>query len=220
VFWHPLFTILSEKEQWTVTFLFLDQALGELAAGRWIGQIKLGDSSLSDAVPLRELPGIVEQITTRNAWKHYPPGESFSVYQFENQHDDFPRGDVVAGTTSNIKLLNEYLSSRGDLTDPLAHFGADYVYVAFDSRILPKGNESHARGDIEEALESELTKSDDGYLLGGACGTRNSYIDMMLFDGAKSLKCVEQVLRQKKLPLGTSINFFAREKRAKKIVLG
>jgi hypothetical protein len=56
-------------------------------------------------------------------------------------------------------------------------------------------------------------------LLGGALGTNNAYIDLLLFDGAASVEIVRDVLQQQGLPLGTSINYFAKEKRGHRVVV-
>ena len=113
----------------------------------------------------------------------------------------------------HVRLINEYLRSKGELADPLKGTGADYVFVAFDVKILPKGNEVAIRGEIKDALDEALKSAASGRLLGGALGTENAYIDLLLLDGAASVEIVINGLRDKKLPAGTSINYFVKEKR-------
>jgi hypothetical protein len=117
------------------------------------------------------------------------------------------------------RLINEYLAAEGELEDPLSGTGADYVFVAFDARILPSGAEATARGEIEDALDQRLQESANGRLLGGAWGTTNAYIDLLLFDGPSSLEIVRQVLHERTVPAGSTINHFAKEKRGHRIVL-
>jgi hypothetical protein len=50
-------------------------------------------------------------------------------------------------------------------------------------------------------------------------GTQFAYLDLMLLDGRDSVRIVERVLREQNLPAGTTINFFAREKASRRIVL-
>ena len=52
-----------------------------------------------------------------------------------------------------------------------------------------------------------------GRLLGGALGTQNAYIDLLLFDGGNSVETLRRVVKQHELPAGTTINYFAKEKR-------
>jgi hypothetical protein len=111
------------------------------------------------------------------------------------------------------------LRAEGNLPDPLAGAGADYVFVSFDARILPDGKQSETRGVIEDALDDALRTAHSGRLLGGAHGLQFAYIDLLLFDGRNSLELVERVLREHKLPTGTTIKFFAQEKKGQTIVL-
>ncbi len=219
VAWHPLLIHLPENDRMRPLFLFLDEFLGEFGTGQWIGTIDLSDSRLADAIPLNELPSFIGKVAGDTGWKKLPPGEEATLYRLQQPHDRFPRGDIIIGTTMHPRLLNEYLRASGALPDPLAGTGADYVYAAFDVRILPRGEQSAARGVIEDALNLALRNAQSGRLLGGAFGARYAYIDLLLFDGQNSLAIVRDVLRQQNLPAGTAINFFAKEKIGQRVVL-
>jgi len=217
--WHPLFESLPERERWTVLFLFLDEVLGEYGTQQWIGEIKHDQKRLAESIPLEELPEFLRRVEGEHGWKKLPPGESGVVYSCKEPHDHFLRGDIVTGSTVHPRLINEYLNAEGELEDPLQGTGADYVFVAFDAAILPAGSEATERGEIEDALDAALKTADSGRLIGGARGTKNAYIDLLLYDGANSLEIVAAVLRTKPLPAGSAIHFFAKEKRGHRIVL-
>jgi len=217
--WHPLFSKMEEQQKWTVLFLFLDEVLGEYGTGQWIGDIKLGAHQLTDSIPIEELSQFITKVETETGWEKLPPGAGISIYQSQEPHDGFLRGDIIVGTTANMKLINQYIDSKGRMDDPLAGTGADYVFVAFDSSNLPPGQEADGRGEIEDALDTALGSDARGRLLGGAHGTKNAYVDLLIYDRAESLRVIEQVLRDKGLPSGTSINFFAHDKRGHRIVL-
>jgi hypothetical protein len=219
VVWHPLFGEMQEKDRYTVLFLFLDEVLGEFGTQHWIGEIKLNDQKLADAIPLHELNLFLKKVETETGWKKFPPGESWMGYQMKQPHQQFLRGDVIAGSTTNYRLIQEYLAAEGELSDPLSGMGADYVFVSFDANFLPEGKQSEARGMIEDALAEAFKLDSNGRLLGGAFGTQNAYIDLLLFDGNNSLETVRRVLVSQNLPSGTSINYFAKEKRGHRIVL-
>lgn len=138
--------------------------------------------------------------------------EFWRWYSFETPHARWLRGDIVAGTTMNIPLINQYTMGQGDMEDPLAGTGADYVFVAFAASILPPGRQVEIRAQIADALDAALRSSASGRLLGGATGTLNAYIDLLLFDGANSIEIIKRVMREKGLPAGSSINYFAKEK--------
>src|SRR5580698_8867422 len=211
--WHPLFDRMEDMERRRVLFLFLDEVLGEYGTEQWIGEIKLDPRRLADAIPLEEVVEFVKRVQTELGWKKRPPGENAMLYQLREQHTGFLRGDIVTGWTTHSRLIKEYLKAEGELEDPLSGTGADYVFVAFDARILTAGDEAAARGKIETALDEALKAASCGRLLGGAWGNANAYVDLLLFDGATSIEIVRQVLGEQNLPAGSSINYFAKEKR-------
>jgi hypothetical protein len=217
--WHPLFPKLDERARWTVLFLLLDEALGEIGTQNWIGEIQMNDTKLSGAMPLAELRGYLERVQAEHHWKKGGPGESWSLYRFEAQATDGPRSDIYVGTTCAMALINEFSEAKGQLADPLAGTGADYVYVAFDISILPKGKEADTRGEFEDALTAVLEPAASGRVTGGAMGRRQAYIDLLLFNGTASITLVLETLRRLRLPAGTSINYFAHEKRGHRVVL-
>lgn len=211
--WHPAFARLQERERFFVLFLMLDATLGEFGTQTWIGDIKIGDQRLADAIPLKELPSLISSTQAAHGWQKYPPTDVFTVYSIEEPHDRFQRGDIITGVSCNMILQNEFFESEDELEDPLAGTGADYVFVQFDNTILPEGEQAEARGKIEDALDDALTAAHSGRVLGGAMGTENAYVDLLLFDGAASLEIVRKVLHDANLPPDTTIEFFAKEKK-------
>ncbi len=217
--WHPLFDRMEERERWTVLFLFLDEVLGEYGTQQWLGEIKHDPRRLKDSIPLQELNDFLKGVRAEQGWKELPPGLNTTLYRLPEQHSRFLRGDIVTGTTVHPVLIKEYLKAEGELEDPVKGLGVDYVFLAFDARILPAGSESTARGKIEDALDAALATSARGRSLGGAWSKTNAYIDLMLFDGRASVDIVREAIRSQNLPPGTSINYFAKEKRGHKIVI-
>ena len=217
--WHPLFSVLGRKDCLSALFLFLDEVLGEYGTGQWIGEIKLGEEKMGDAIPLEELPAYIKKLEIEKGWKKLPPGETATGYQLKERHRELPRGDIITGTTMHPHLINEYLANDANLADPLAGTGADFVYVVFDAKMLPQGKQVQVRGEIEGILDKQLRSSSNGQLIGGAMVIENAYIDLLLFDGAESINTVRKVLVEQNLPAGTAIHYFAREKRGHRIVL-
>ena len=217
--WHPLFPQLDDRTRGMVLFLFLDEALGEIGTQNWIGGIEMNDTKLAGAIPLGELRAFTERVQAEHSWKKGGPGELWTLYRLKEDRPDRARGDVFVGTTSIMALINDFSNAEGQMKDPLAGTGADYVYVALDVSILPKGKEADGRGRIEDALIAALEPAASGRLLGGAMGRRSAYIDLLLFDGAKSMELVLSTLRRLKLPPGTSVNYFAFEKRGHRVLL-
>jgi hypothetical protein len=219
--WHPLFAhVRNESERLSPLFLFLDEVLGEFGTGQWIGEIESNDTRLADAIPLKELHGFIKRLEAEKGWQKLPSGESGVVYDRKERANRFLRDDIIVGSTTHHDLVNEYCRAEGQLQNPLAGAGADYVFVSFDCTFFPKAEEMvDKRGVIEDALNQALLSARSGRVLGGAFGTKFGYIDLLLFDGRNSLKIVECVLREQNLPAGTAINFFAKEKTAQRVII-
>jgi hypothetical protein len=217
--WHPTWTSLNDSQKYTVAFLFLDEALGEYGTDWWIGEMKFGNDRLKDSFPLEEFAGFVERVSRDQGWKKGIPGETFTLYQTKSSTGGFPRADILTQSTAVPKLFVEFMNASGELPDPLAGTGADYVYVALPRDFFLPGEEVAGRGKIEDAIENELSKFSGGRCIGGALGAEHCYIDLLLFDGARSLNAVRSVLGEQQAPARTMIEFFAREKRGQRIAL-
>jgi len=217
--WHPAWEQIEDRRKGTVTFLFLDEALGEYGTDWWIGRLDFGKGKLRESFPLEELAGYVAGTSTARGWKKFSPGESWTLLETKRQTQDFPRADIITQTTAVPRLFADFMDASGDLADPLAGTGADYVYVSIESGFFPKGKEVATRGRIEEAIESALKSFSGGRCIGGALGVERCYVDLLLYDGPRSLEAIRQALRAHLVPPGTMIEFFAREKRANRIAL-
>ncbi|MBK8475307.1 MAG: hypothetical protein IPL39_03100 [Opitutaceae bacterium] len=219
--WHPAWATISEKQRGIITFLFLDESLGEYGTERWIGEISHGKEHLAQSFPLEELASHVDATAKANTWRLIAPGECYTLFSCKEPRPGvFPRSDVLTQSTANPKLFREYMKAEGELSDPLPGTGADYLYVSIPHEYFPAGKETDFRGEIEEALDDALKTAHSGSCIGGAFGTINGYVDLLVFDGARSRDLVQQTLRRFQLPRGSMIEFFAREKRGQRIALG
>jgi hypothetical protein len=186
--WHPNFLKLEEPARFQLTFLWLDEVLGEHGTASWIGALEFSDQSFREAVPITELPHLLEKTKTDHGWKKEVPGNAFTLYKQPAQSGHLLRDDVITGVTRFPDLISEFLDTKGKLKDPVANIGADSVFASFPASILPKGHEAAIRGEIEDLLAETLESQKLGTVLGGALGTRLAYIDLIFFDGSRSLK--------------------------------
>jgi len=218
--WHPLFAkIKDERARYQPLFLLLDEALGEFGTSQWIGAINLGNQRLADAIPLTELHSYTTALGAERGWQKFPPGESTTMYQRDEPSDDFPRSDIIVGNSMLMGLVGDHFDNAGQLEDPLADTGADFVFVTVPRSFFPRGEESDTRGRIEDRLVEALKAAHAGILVGGAFGTSYGYIDLLIFDRANSLTIIQQVLREFNVPGGSAINYFATEKQKLRIEL-
>lgn len=217
--WHPAFEKVDERTRNFVLFLMLDETLGEYGTDSWLGQIETGDSKLSGAIPVGELRDFLHDLEIENGWKKYPPTGTYLTYQFPSPDDKFLRSDTIAGTTANMKLIEEYLESEGKMDNPISETGAAFAFLSLDTSIFPDGEQVAARADIEEALEEEFAQNQSGRVLGGAIGHNYAYIDLLFFDGERSADQTMKVLRKLDLPLGTALQYFAKGSEGKRRVM-
>jgi len=215
--WHPSWGQIDTRQQGTITFLFLDESLGEYGTDWWIGEIGYGKDKLAGSFPLEELAGYLDVTARERGWKKHPPGELWTLYSIKERIGGFPRSDIITQVTAVPRLFNEFSEAEGELADPLSGTGADYVYVSMDVNFFPKGKEATRRGEIEEAIDAALKPFDGGKCIGGACGTERMYCDFLIFDGRRSLAAITDTLKAQGVPRGTMIEYFAREKRGQRI---
>lgn len=217
--WHPACPEVDERKRAAVTFLFLDEVLGEYGTDWWIGGVDYGKELLAQSFPISELGGYVQKVAQQQGWKKHPPGGVWTLYRFKESQGDFARSDLLTLNTCVPALLQQYGKSAGEWDDPLPGLGADYVYVSIDSAHFPVGEQVARRGEIEEAIEAELAAIDGGRLVGGGMGRDRTYCDFLIFDGKRSLDAIVKALRARQLPAGTMIEFFVRDKRGQRVAL-
>ena len=215
--WHPTLAALPEKQRWTVLFVTLDEALGEFETQNWIGQIKLTDAQLKDSMSLKEFRQFIQEAPGRTGWKKSSPTETATLYEYTEPREG-RRSDIIAGTTMDMQLISEFGHSKDRLPDPLQGTGADFVFVQFDAAILPQGRQVEVRGQIEDQIHDALVGQVSGRGIGGALGKRFAYIDLLIFDGSRSIEIIKDVVKPR-LPKGSSIEFFAEQKRSSRVMI-
>ncbi|RYD23352.1 MAG: hypothetical protein EOP88_04585 [Verrucomicrobiaceae bacterium] len=217
--WHPLWPQIEKRLQWQITFLFLDEMLGEYGPGWWIGEIRFGNDRLADSFPLEELREFAEETSAREGWKKYPPGECYTMFNIRPSEKVFPRSDLLTLSTVVPRLFQDHREAQGKLDDPLKNTGADYLYISIPKDFLPAGHEVDKRYEIEDALDSALKSRNSGRCVGGGLGRERAYVDLLIYDGQRSLDIIAETLKARDLPKGTTIEYFAKEKTSNRIIL-
>lgn len=200
VAWHPNYENIDEEHHLQILFLLLDEALGEFGTQTWVGSISAEPIPADyKTMPLSRLPEFIRQASAYHEWEKLPPLQSYTLYELPTQRDS-PRGDTIVGSTVIPEVIFELIDQDGKLNeDPLADTGAEFVYVAIDSDVFPEGRQSDVRGNIEDALDDALGEEDSGRTLGGAFGIEQTYIDLLLVDGERSVGIVDHTLAQLQL---------------------
>jgi len=207
--WHPSFVHWDQNKQYSILFIWLDEALGETGTQSWIGEIEISPDISENGIPVTALKEFVASIELEYGWKKFPPDETYSTYQLPNPSQDFPRADTIAGSTCNMNLVSDYFSSQGQMEDPLEETGAQFIYLTINPAIFPEGQQVEFRGQIEDALEDVLRSNFSGRVFGGALGMSAAYIDLVIFDGGESLRLIDQAMHQQQLSDQYSVEPFA-----------
>lgn len=215
--WHPSIKRLPERSRLMALFLVMDELLGEHGTQNWIGEIKFSEEHLKKSIPIEELPELIASIEEQHGWKKYPPTDTYLSYRIKPQEDERLRGDVFAGTTRYLGLLNRYSKSEGPCEHPFPGVGVDYVFIPISASYFPKGDEINARGIIEDDILAALEAENAGTTLGGASGHEYLYLDFAIYDGERSLEIIKAVLKKHKVPKKTKIHFFTAD-RAKDVI--
>lgn len=208
--WHPAFESLPEQDRYQILFLLLDEALGEFGTEMWLGEIKV-ESFAHDksTIKLSKLPEKIAQVNAYYEWEKVLPIHGFSLYEV-TQPINGPRGDTRFGTTSIPNVVMNFIENKGKLRDnPLKGTGAEFAYVRLDGSVIPPGEEVDARSKISDSISEALALADSGLAVGGAYGSENSYIDLILFDGANSEAIVTKLLGQLQLAGRSSVHRIA-----------
>ncbi|MEK6234857.1 MAG: hypothetical protein N2C14_09105 [Planctomycetales bacterium] len=200
VAWHPALEQVPDEHHFQILFLLLDEALGEFGTQTWLGEIKIEPFARDDETKrLVDLPAFLRQVNGYYQWDKPSPLETYSLYKLPNP-TDARRGDTIVGTTCVPDLLFEFLEHGGKIPeDPLEGTGAEFAYLAVNGAVFPEDKQSDVRGEIEDALTAALENERGGRVLGGAFGARESYIDLLLFDGDASRQTIQRTLTARQL---------------------
>lgn len=204
--WHDEFENIEVEGRFQILYLFLDEALGEYGTQTKLGSIEF--TSDPDAKPLVELPGFLDGLWAEKGWEELSPLEIYSGYQSEPT-GGFERSDTFAGYSCVPQVVLGFLNNQGCLEeDPVEGTGAEYLFV----RINGGGADNQEdplkyRTAIEEEIARRLTGG--GFVVGGATGTENSYIDLVNFDGNRSLVAIREALDEMMLNGTCEIKPFA-----------
>ena len=201
VVWHPDF-VEDDDINSQVAFIFLDEALGEIGTEMWIGKIGLTDTEPENSIVITSLATEVVSLASMHQWEKQTPDKTYTGYSVEKPGGDYPRSDTIAGATCHFKLVGEFMEREGLLSgDPIAPYGARFVYLAIDATDFDPDNEVQRRADIEEMLNDLLVERGGGRVLGGATGINHAYIDLLLVDGQNSLDLVRQSMEVQNLAM-------------------
>ena len=195
---HPEFQGMQDEERDFLLMLLLDEALGEFGVAQYIGAIEFGPPpNNSKSMSLVEFPIYLEHARKYHDWEPRSIMNSYTLYELPTQNTKRPRGDSIGGTSLIPEIVGEYIERGKPLElDSLKKLGAEIAYLQFQTSNLDADQLVDSRSRIEDAINETLESHQSGRTLGGGIGTQNSYIDLLLTDGAHSRELVLQTVKQ------------------------
>lgn len=193
---HPVFAECDERTRSWAAFLWLDEALGEDLVMRGIGTVETSaEPAGKDAVGARQLRARVRALVQESGGDpDLPPGGAYAMIRIPDEaaRDGAFRADARFGTTRFAPLLQLWITDGAE--DPLARVGAGYAAVGFPLDRLEDGRAVEQRGEVEEAIEAAMVRTEAGNVLGGLFGPRAAYIDLLVTDRERAEDAVRAAL--------------------------
>ncbi|MDE6755032.1 MAG: tetratricopeptide repeat protein [Muribaculaceae bacterium] len=188
---------LPERESNNAFWVILENTLGEGVSYKYIDDVEEVKEIEDGMIPLPELSKYIEE--TVKSYGHgfvENPKDIYTAYRLQPQENDELRFDVITGSTCLDSLVSEYYRDSTEMFDHINSFGAGAIFIAF-----PNGDEENEivslRHEIEDRITDEILEPMNlGQVIGGATGTDNSYIDLLVYDAYAFLENVIPLLKE------------------------
>ena len=198
VFCEKMLPLIKENlnAAYSLFYILLDQAIGELAEMKYVGDIKFLDKPLdSSSLSLKEL--MDDFVYNLSLTKEQLQNEDkyvdlYSAYTMKPNEasKDGTRRDVFSGSTGFLPLMNNYYAGKTYITDSLEEDGAFSGYLFYPIDMFTDEERGKKILDLRDAITAELENSlpDSFMFIGGATGVNFSYIDFIAWDLKEVLK--------------------------------
>lgn len=195
----------ENKIYWALTTL-IDQVIGEIASMKYIEFFDVLDAPKEEpSVLLSELPekmkamGIDLSIDAEAFLENSYVG--FRCDPDENPEADW-RMDVIAGSTSCMPIINDYLNGESYYMDNLHADGAAAGFFCYPLDGFTGDDRSQQIFDFRDSLEEALSEEcgDAVTLIGGATGIYCGYVDFIAWDLKAVLDTAQRFFDDTDLP--------------------
>lgn len=169
-------------------YTLVDQALGELAAMRYVDRLDILDTPAEGAaMTLDRLADFVAAEVDPEGWPQANnpelAGERYTAYEGKpSEEEDWPlRADVFAGVSCCVPLINAYLQGDDYYMDRLHRDGVvpGFFYYPLDG--VDRKEILDLRDQLEQAIEARCGEGIVTFT-GGATGTCCGYLDFIAWD--------------------------------------
>ncbi len=177
-----------EDQVYNMICILLDQALGELAAMRYVDYLDvLKAPAEGPSIPLNELADFVAAEVDPEGWPQANDpelaGQRYTAYEGKpSEEEDWPlRYDVFVGVTCCVPILKGYLRGEDFCMDRLHRDGVvpGFFYYPLDG--VDKKEILDLRDQLEQAIQARCGEGVVTFT-GGATGTTLGYLDFIAWD--------------------------------------
>lgn len=190
---------LSADESDDAISVILGNTIGEAISFMYIEGIERVSESEDDMISLYDLRKHIKKILESHDKKLFDnPKENYIGYQINPKESNELRYDVILGYTCLDSLVQDYYNDSTDIFDHVNSFGAQAVFIAFQNPDNLEENEIlNLRHNIEDKIIGKILEPMSlGQVIGGATGTQNSYIDLIVYDFDAFVNAVTPMLKQ------------------------
>lgn len=178
----------DENQVYSIIYILLDQAMGELAAMRYVDYLDILDApEAGECLTLDKLADFVAKEVDPEGWPRANDpemaGQRYTAYRGEpSQEENWElRRDVIAGSTCCVPLLKCYLQGDDYYMDRLHQDGIVSGFFYYPLEGIDRKDVLDLRDKLEEDI---LAKAGEDAVLftGGATGVELGYLDFIAWD--------------------------------------
>ena len=199
-FYHKDFAKIEESAAYNIFYIMMEVILGENIAMSHIRGVKMVADVSESMIPLSSLlDRMKEELAKDDKILIEDPSQVVVGYHLESSDSPVPRLDTLSGFMSLPELLSDYLDDDDYSTaNLLENNGCKAAFIYY-----PLGEDGDCQADLDlrfeiaASLEKEILgegKGALGQLIGQALGSKNAYIDLLLFAEEEFLAQAPKVL--------------------------
>ena len=178
----------NENQVYHMIYILLDQALGELAAMRYVDYLDvLKAPQAGECITLNQLADFVAAGVDPEGWPQANDpelaGRRYTAYEGKpSEEEDWPlRADVYVGVSCCVSLIKAYLQGDDCFMDRLHRDGVVPGFFYYPLEGISRDDILDLRDQLEQAIQARCGEGIVTFT-GGATGTELGYLDFIAWD--------------------------------------